>query len=252
MMEEEFQAPQVRIPDQIIDLGVQVTQQSLHQALAPLAPIWKMAAQIVNAKSPQQPVDPAVQKTFEAAMAEIQRKTQDDAARAKRSDQELMMKQQEMGFNQQQIVQQMQQEFAKQQAEMQNEIRMFAQSMQQANAQLQATIEKNNNDFMVKMLTLEKDNEKLRMEAEEKERQFAAKMQETLEANKVDFTPQVKQMGDLLGQIKESKSNDSLDAVLQGMNVIMQQLSAPADIQLVKDSEGKTVGARKTVHLQGQ
>ena len=43
----------------------------------------QQAAQVVQAKTPQPPTDPAVQKTFEAAMAEIDRKKQYDAEKLK-------------------------------------------------------------------------------------------------------------------------------------------------------------------------
>lgn len=250
MMEEINQPAKVSVPDEIIALGVEITSNALRQNLGEIAQLWQQAQQVVASKSPQQPIDPAVQKTYEAAMAEIQRKQQVDATSAQLSKAKLDIENQRLQFEQSQVVQQMQHEFSKQQAEFQNEVRMFSESMQQANAQLQATIEKNNNEFTVKMLALEQGNEKLRQESEAKDRELADKMQSAMSANRIDLTPHIDQMHQLIGQIRDSKNTDTLDAVLSGMHNIMQILAAPSDVTLIKSPDGKTIGARKTIVSQ--
>ena len=99
-MEGMFQQPPLRVPDATVALGVRITAQALQQQLGQIAPMWQSATQIVAKKTPQQPLDPAVQKTFEAAMAEIQRKTQVDQNDAKLAQAEFGIKQAEMQFNQ--------------------------------------------------------------------------------------------------------------------------------------------------------
>lgn len=248
-MEEMFQQPAPRVPDATVALGVRITAQALQQQLMQIAPMWQAATQIVAKKTPQQPLDPAVQKTFEAAMAEIQRKTQVDQNDAKLAQAEFGLKQTDAQFNQQQVVQTIRQEAALQQAEFQRDFQMFVQSMQQENAKLQATIKANADKFLIETMKIEQANEKLRSEAEQKQQALEAKMAEDMLNRQNAFEPHIKQMGEMISQIKETKSNDSLDALLQGMHSVMQHLAAPTDIALIKGPDGKTIGARKTTVL---
>ena len=245
-MEEMFQQPAPHVPDATIALGVRVTAQALQQQVTQLTPMWQMATQIVAKKTPQQPLDPAVQKTFEAAMAEIQRKSQVDQREGQLAMAEFSLKQAEAQFNQQQVVQTLQQEASKQQAEFQRDIQMFMQSMQQENAKLQATIKNNSDKFLIELMKMEQANEKLRAEAEQKQQALEAKLAEDMLNRQNAFEPHLKQMGEMISQIKETKSNDSLDALLQGMHSVMQHLAAPTDLTLIKGPDGKTIGARKT------
>lgn len=59
--------------------GSEFAMQQIGQQMQQLVPMLQKAAEVVKQKMPQPPVDPAVQKTFEAAMAEIERKKAVDA-----------------------------------------------------------------------------------------------------------------------------------------------------------------------------
>lgn len=245
-MQEENQNPRVKVPDAAVALGVQTIAQPFNQQVQSIMQLWAMANKIVAAKTPQPQIDPAVQKTYEAAMAEIQRKTQVDQTDAARAQNELMLKQAQQQFEQQQVVQQMQQQAQQAQMEFQKELREFAQGMQQAQEALQATIKKNNDEFLIKLMQVENANKKLQAEIETKDREHAEKITEAMNANQVDLTPHVKQMQEMLGQMKENKNSDAMDALMTGMHGILQHLSAPSKLELIKDENGKTIGAVKS------
>lgn len=64
--------------DMAIAKATQFAAEQFAQLAQQLNPAFEEAAQIVQSKMPQPPGDPAVEKTFEAAMAEIERKKQAD------------------------------------------------------------------------------------------------------------------------------------------------------------------------------
>ncbi len=237
-MKEEFQDPGVRLPDNMIASAAQMAVQTLNQQIQPLAQLWAMASKVAAAKSPQPPVDPAVQKTYEAAMAEINRKAQADQQDAVISKAEFGLKQQSQQFEQQQVVQEMQRQAQQSQAEFQKEVQEFTRGMQQAQEALQATIKKNNDDFLIKLMTLQ-------AEIEKRDKDHAEKLAEAMRVERPDFTPHIKQMSDMLGQVKESRTSESLDSMMQSLNALMQVMAAPTDISIIRDETGRPVGARK-------
>ena len=58
----------------------------------------------------------------------------------------------------------------------------------------------------------------------------------------------LKEMQALLGQIKDAKTNDSLEAIMAGIHGMMQHMGAPTEV--VYGPNGKAVGMRK-VPLNG-
>lgn len=245
-MREENQNTQVKVPDAAVALGVRAVAQNFNSQVQSVMQLWAMASKIVAAKTPQQPIDPAVQKTYEAAMAEIQRKSQSDQAMHSLSQNELVLKQAQQQFEQQQVMRQMQDQARQAQMDFQKEVQQFAEGMRQAQADLQATIKKNNDDFLIKLMQVEATNQKLQAEIEAKDREHAAKIAEAMNANQVDLTPHVKQMQEMLGQMKDNKNSDAMDALMTGMHGILQHLTAPSKLELIKDENGKTVGAVKS------
>lgn len=67
--------------DQVIMRAAQAAQQQSTALLQPIAPLFQQATQVVQSKAPQPPMDPAIKATFDAAMAEIKRKTEEAQAR---------------------------------------------------------------------------------------------------------------------------------------------------------------------------
>lgn len=245
-MQEENQNPRIKVPDAAVALGVQAVAQPFNAQVQSIMQLWGMASKIVAAKSPQPQIDPAVQKTFEAAMAETQRRAQLDQMNSQQAQRDFALKQSDQQFNQQQVIQQMRDQAQQAQLSFQKELHEFAQGMQQAQAELQATIKKNSDDFLIKLMTLENANQKLQAEIETKDREHAAKIAEAMSANQVDLTPHVKQMQDMLGQMKDNRSSEAMDALMSGMHGILQHLAAPSKLELIKDENGKTVGAVKS------
>lgn len=258
-MNEDNKAPMVHLPDATIALGAQVGNPVLVQQLNQIGPMWQQAFQVVQKKSPQAPLDPAIAKTFEAAMAEIQRKTQVDQADAQRNMQELQLKAQQFQlaaqdqqFTQQQTVQMLQaelqkqaQEFQASMAETQRKTQEFMQDLQQRRADAENKMQVDMGNLHVKMLELESKNQALQEAATKNEREFMLKLEEVenREVPMPDFAPHLKQMGDMLGQLKEAKTNDGIGHVMNGLQQVMEHMNAPTEI--IRDQNGRPVGMRK-------
>jgi hypothetical protein len=67
------QPQQQQLPDQAALQGIAMAHQMIGAQMGELRSMFEQADQVVKQKTPPPPVDPAIQKTFEAAMAEIQR-----------------------------------------------------------------------------------------------------------------------------------------------------------------------------------
>lgn len=83
------QQPLMAPPDGVIAQGTKIALAGIQQQLGPVIQMLGMAYQVATKKMPQPPMDPAVDATFKAAMAEIERKKQVDAAEQRRKDQEV-------------------------------------------------------------------------------------------------------------------------------------------------------------------
>ena len=89
-MVAEAQHPELP-PDQLTMMAAMQAQQATSAMDQQLLPLLQQAQQVVQSKNPPPPFDPAIEKTFQAAMAEIQRKTQADQASLQLKQQELQM-----------------------------------------------------------------------------------------------------------------------------------------------------------------
>lgn len=218
--------PKIRVPDQTIALGVQVSAPFLQAQLQQIAPLWQQAFQIVQKKSPQQPIDPAVQKTFEAAMAEIQRKTQVDQVTAQRDMQKLQLEAQDQQFTQQQTVQLLQAELQKQAQEFQATIAETQRKSQEFLAGLQAE--------------RVSEQEKIQLE-------YAKLAERTNALPSPDVTRHLQDLGNLIQSMAQGQSSihESLQNTVQGIGQMMEHMSAPTEI--IRDQNGRPVGMRKVV-----
>jgi len=233
------QAGQEESPDALASMANNVAAQSLQQMSQTVGPLLQQAGQVLSAKMPQPPIDPAIQKTFEASMAEIKRKADESAAR-------LDFDKQKAG-GEAQAAQQQQQIDAKMSA-MENMIKaQMAQASEAAAAriaELQQHVEMMKNDAdnrqhqeteIIKNL---QDNQTALQIALEKAQATPPAAATAPEAP--DFSPQIEALNKALEQVEKSRSQDSLAAVMQGLQATIQTLSAPK--MIIHDAAGKPIG----------
>jgi superfamily II RNA helicase len=187
--------------------GAEFALQQLTAQLPQLAPQLAQAAKVVQSKMPQPPVDPAVQKTFEAAMAEIERKKAVDAANDKReqmkiaSDTQLkqMSQAQDAKLADQKLIYDLQINAAREHAQkLSDELRAQVELMKNAqdNQQHQHTeIVKNLQDNYTQL--------QLAME------QGLTDVRNTLPQSP-DITPIIDQLNGMLAKVEQQKSSDAL------------------------------------------
>jgi len=224
--------------------GSEFAMQQLQKDLANLGPSMAQAAQIVQKKMPQPPVDPAVQKTFEAAMAEIERKKAVDQADAKRKDAELQQKGQQAQADA--AAEQQQQAIDARLAEMGNVIKMQIAEIQEAGKQqveqLRAQIELMKNDA---------DNEQHQMTELMKNYQdnvtqlqiALQKVTDGISSSTPDFAPQVEQLNQLLATVEKAKTQDALGTMMQGLQAVVQSLNRPK--MIIEDETGRAIGIQR-------
>jgi len=232
-------------PDQMAFQAAMKAQEANSKTIEGLMPIIQEASQIVQSKMPPPQVDPAIQKTFEAAMAEIQRKAQVDQANQQ-------LKKQEMAFDQQ--MKQQEQQTAPMMEALKNQFTAQSQAMaikaEQLADQMAQQIEliKNEADNkqhqMTELMKNRDDNETaLRLKLLELQGQVESMPVAAPEVP--DFSPMMKQMQDMLGQIEKAKTGDALTATVDGLRAVMEHMNAPTEF--IKDPRtGETVGVRKT------
>lgn len=228
-------------PDQIAEAAAMMGQQSMSEFAQALLPLLNEAMQIVQSKTPPPPEDPGIAATKEVAMAQIAQKAQSDQARndldTKKHDDEMMLRQKEFGM--QPMIEAMQREF---------EAKLEVERMQREDDRLrfEKMIEMRKNDAdnlqhqMTELLKNRDDNETaIQTKLMELQAQVSAPPPA---AELPDFTPMMKQMQDMLGQIHAAKTNDALTTVVDGLRATMEHLGRPK--MLIKDASGKTIGVQ--------
>jgi hypothetical protein len=217
--------------------GAEFALQQLQQALPQLAPMLQQAAQTVQQKMPQPPVDPAVQKTFEAAMAEIERKKQVDQQNAQIETQKLQANQQLA--------------MAQEQSKMQLAEAKNFMDLQIASARDQAQRLADELSAQVELMKNEQDNvqhqhTEIVKNLQDNQTQLQIAMEKGLAdvRNSVpqtpDFAPQVEQLNKMLASVEGAKTSDALTAVVEGLRETIGHLSRPK--MIVTDEQGRPVG----------
>lgn len=224
--------------------GSEFALQELSRQLENLAPQLAQAAQIVQQKMPQPPVDPAVQKTFEAAMAEVKRKTDADKMSHDREMQKLNNAAMEA-----QGAQQLEQ--TKAALEQQNKERDTFVELQIQSARDQAQRLSDELRGQVELMKNEQDNRQhqhteIVKNIQDNQTQLQIAMERGLAdvrnavPEQPDMSPVIKQLNDMLSRVEKQKSEDSLSAVMQGLQGVIQSLNRPK--MIVHDDSGKPVG----------
>lgn len=144
-------------PEMAIAQAAEFASAEMAKLAAQLAPMLKKASEVVDSKMPKPQGDPAVQKTFEAAMAEIQRKQKADEANMQMETQKLN--------NGQQM--EMQKAAAAQQTDMQK----FTATQQFEMQKLAST-----QQFELQKLAVEQQIQQARLAAEADQQQFEQRL----------------------------------------------------------------------------
>lgn len=228
-------------PDQIAEQAAMMGQESMGQFAQQLIPLLNDAMQVVQSKTPPPPEDPSIAATKEVAMKQIEQKEQSDQARndldTKKHDDEMLLRQKEFGM--QPMIEAMQREF---------EAKLEVERMQREDDRLRF-------EKMIEMQKNEADNRQHQMtellkNRDDNETAIQTKLMELQAqvsapppaAELPDFTPMMKQMQDMLGQIHAAKTNDALTTVVDGLRATMEHLGRPK--MLIKDAAGKTIGVQ--------
>jgi len=206
------------------ELGVaeasEFAMEQLTKQLDHLGPMLQQATQMVQSKMPQPPVDPAVQKTFEAAMAEIERK--------KALDQETVkLKQSESA--QSATLQQQQQAIDERLAQMDAELRVHITGLQEQgkreSEQLRQQIEMMKNDRdnethqITELLKNRDDNQTAVLIEQMKQMVSEAIPQQSVAPRQDDGMLQ--EMQRMLGEIEKAKTGDALTATIDALRQMM-------------------------------
>lgn len=228
-------------PDQLATQAALKAADATAEWQAQVAQQLTEAQQLVQSKMPPPPVDPAVQKTFEAAMAEIKRKTDVDQAEIARKNLETQAKAQAEAM--QPMIDQAKREF---------EARLEVERMQREDdrakfnqmIELQKNEADNRQHQMTELMKNRDDNEtQLQLKLLELQKQVSDIP--ALIPQAPDFTPMMQEMQSMLSQIKEAKTDDALLATVEGLRAMMATISAPTE--LIRDANGKAVGTRKVL-----
>lgn len=238
MVAQNSEPGQPENPDAIATMASNMAAQNIAQVAQQLTPLLQQAGQVVAQKSPQPPVDPAVQKTFEAAMAEIQRKTQADQQR-------LAFDQQKAG--QQSQMDQMQMELDRQLAEKEQELKFAIAQASEAAAHRESMLR-----AQVEQMKNEADNQQHQqteiiknLQDNQTQLQIALRKQsETPPATPEmpDFTPHIEQLNKMMGMVEQTKSSDALTAVGEGIRAMIAQMNRPK--MIIEDENGKPIGVQ--------
>ena len=233
-------------PDQMSMQAAMMAQDQVSQTAQGLLPLLQEAQQIVQKKMPQPPMDPAIKATFDAAMAEINRKAAVDKANMQRENAKVAAEQQAS-----QMENILAPRLEQMKGDMQAKLEVLKIQADQGAEQLRQQVEVMKNDAdnkqhqMTELLKNRDDNETaLQVKLLELQHSVESIRSTPVEAPSApDFSPMLKQMQDMLGQIEKAKTNDALTSLMQGMHGVMSHMSAPTEV--IRDANGKAIGMRK-------
>lgn len=219
------------MPDQLAIAAITLAHSQVGDQMGDLMQMFEQANQVVQQKTPPPPTDPAVQKTFEAAMAEIQRKSQEAQARLQFDMQKVQSADQFAAMQEQNAMSlaAMQEQNAMRIAALQDQtkqqIAMAQEASKQQLEQLRQQIEVAKNDADNKQHQM---TELLKNRDDNQTQIFIEQMKQELAAlPKPEAAPwqddgMLKEMQRLLGDLEKAKTNDALGAVVQGLQAVIQ------------------------------
>lgn len=229
MMPQQQPPAQPPIPDNIALAGMQVAHQNSGQLMSELMQMFAQADEVVKMKTPPPPIDPAIQKTFEAAMAEIKRKADESQARlnfdmkkAGAADQFAQVQEQN-AMRMAEMESRMNMQLAAMQEESKGRLAMLQEQAKQETARLQQQVEIMKNDAdnkqhqMTELMKNRDDNQTQIMLAQMKQALGEVIPQKA----GVQDDGTLKEMQRLLGEIEKAKTGDALTATVEGLRQLM-------------------------------
>jgi hypothetical protein len=239
-------------PDQLALAAAMQTQQATSRMDQQLLPLLQQATQVVQSKQPPPPMDPAVDATFKAAMANIDaKKAADDASNKlaiQKHNDDLAMRREEL--NAAPMVDQMKREHDAQM----EVLRMQREDSQKQFAEMMANQRNDADNKMSQITELLKntDDNDTAIIIEQMKQQLAS-MQESVEkatsgrqqtSEAVDTAPIMQQLQETLKHSQEmQRQNDhraAMEGIMSGLQGLHQQLAAPK--MIIKDANGRPIG----------
>ena len=231
-------------PDQLSFQAAMMAQEKMSATQTALVPLIAEASQVIQSKVPPPPVDPSIAATKEVAMAQLQLKAQTDAATQQLDQQKFQYEIQakEREFQSAPMLEAMKREF---------EAKLEVERMQREDdrAQFAQMIEMQKNEAdnrqhqMTELMKNRDDNETA---IQLKLMELQGQVENAPQAPAPDFTPMMQEMQAMLSQIEKAKTNDALQATMEGLRAVMTSIHAPTE--LIRDPvTGKAIGTRKVV-----
>ena len=225
-------------PDQVASLASNMAAQQIGAQMQQLTPLLQQAGQVVAQKMPQPPVDPAVQKTFEAAMAEIERKKANDAQVLQFEQQKAQADSQANQMLDASRLQMEQMKFEAQQAlEMQKEenrkqIAVISEMSKKEVEELRAQVamsknEQDNHQKQMTELLKNRDDNQTQVIIAQLKQELSSITTEKVEQPQNDAM--LKEMQRMLGEIEKAKTSDALTTTVEALR---QMMAGQTDHQL--------------------
>jgi hypothetical protein len=250
VMQQAMMMGQPLNPEQATAMAIGQSTQVLGQQLQPIMQQIAQVQQTVQQRTPPAPMPPEVQASIQIAKMDIDRKAQYDQATLQNKQAELQAKQQldVATFQAEQAAEQFrqQQETTRQQFE-----QFMAAQQQQADArademkgQIQLLINEQDNKQkqMTELLKNHEDNQTNLFIAQMKEQLASFQQQPAVEPSGPDTSAQLQQVQTMLEQLSKQQTNDSLSAIMQGLQATVEHLGKPK--MIVRDGSGKAIGVR--------
>ncbi len=233
--------------DELIAKAIELSAKDFTAMVQPVfARIAELLPQ-VQAKMPPPPMPPEIQASIQIAKMETDRKAQLDKATIEFKNAEAASKQQleAAQFKLDQMQQLFDQALEKQRL-------LLTEQNDRLTAQVDLMNNKADNQQkqMTDLLKNRDDNEtKIQIAMQEGFNQLRTQLSQPQQApqQQVDLSPHVEKMQSLLDQIGQSKTNDALASVVQGLQATIQTLSQPRRTTLEHDAQGNPIGAVSTL-----
>lgn len=236
---------QAQSPDQAAMLAAMQTQKAFAAEEQMLLPLLQEAQQVVQSKMPPPPVDPAVQKTFEAAMAEIKRKADADSAKLN-FDKEKLAGEQQFATIQSQMDERLAAIEGQSKAHLEVVRMQFDKQAEEMSHRVD--IMKNdadNRQHQMTELLKNRDDNQTAILIEQMKAHIASAVQEA--APKAEPQPEndamLKQMQAMLGELEKARTGDALSAITEGLRSMIasqqdhQQRTMAMAAQLMQGAE---------------
>lgn len=205
--------------DQLMMEAAKASQLKTAQLIGPIAPMFQQAVQIAQSKAPPPPMDPAIKATFDAAMAEVNRKKEEAQARLQFDAQKLQ------GEGQ----------LAQAELQMTAQLEAFKEENKKQIAMMQEMMAKQAEEIRqrVELMKNDADNQQHQMTELLKNRDdnqtniIIAQINKALEAQKPAEQPRqddgvLKEMQRMLGEIEKAKTGDALTATVDALRQMME------------------------------